>query len=89
MAGLKDIKVRMCKTSYNLEEIKAFNEAMGGTWKSIGYLTGLILKMGKFYLLSKNIRYRFKRLGEGKKILLRKKSTSKFVGYVLVTGRKE
>jgi hypothetical protein len=41
MAGMKDIKVRMCKTSYNLEEIKAFNEAMGGTWKSIGYLTGL------------------------------------------------
>ena len=88
-AGLKDVKVRMCKPSQYLQEIKNMAEAMGGTWSFVEYLIDLIFKMVKYSLLSRKIRYRFKRLGEGKKILLRKKSTSKYVGYVLATGRKD
>ena len=88
-AGLKDIKVRMCKPSQDLQEIKSITEEMGGTLNFAEFLISLIFKMAKYSLLSKKIRYRFKKLGKGKKILLRKKSTSRYVGYVLATGRKE
>jgi ubiquinone/menaquinone biosynthesis C-methylase UbiE len=88
-AGFKDIKVRMCKPSQDFQEIKNITEAMGGTLNFADYFISLILKMAKYLLLSKKIRDRFKKLGEGKKILLRKKSTSMYVGYVLATGRKD
>jgi ubiquinone/menaquinone biosynthesis C-methylase UbiE len=88
-AGMKDLNVRMCKPIQYLQETKNMAEAMGGTWSFVKYLTGPILKMVKYSLLSRKIRYRFKRLGEGKKILFRKKSTSKYVGYILATGRKD
>ncbi|WP_292391914.1 class I SAM-dependent methyltransferase [Methanosarcina sp. UBA5] len=87
-AGLKDVNVRMYKPIRYLQETKYMAEAMGGTWSFVEYLIGTILKMTKYYLLSRKIRYRFKRLEESKKILLRKKSTSKYVGYVLATGKK-
>lgn len=88
-AGLNDVKVRRCKPSQDLQEIKNMAEAMGGTWIFVEYLINLTLKIVKYSLLSRKIRYLFKRLAEGKKILLRKKSTSKYVGYVLATGRKD
>ncbi len=88
-AGLKDVNVRMCKPIQYLQETKYMAEAMGGTWSFVEFLIGPILKIVKYSLLSRKIRYRFKRLGESKKILLRKKSTSKYVGYVLATGRKD
>ena len=88
-AGLKDVNVRMCKPIQYLQETKYMAEAMGGTWSFVKFLIGPILKMVKYSLLSRKIRYRFKRLAESKKILLRKKSTSKYVGYVLATGRKD
>jgi ubiquinone/menaquinone biosynthesis C-methylase UbiE len=87
-AGLKDVNVKMCKPIQYLQETKYMAEAMGGTWSFVKFLIGPILKMVKYSLLSRKIRYRFKRLAESKKILLRKKSTSKYVGYVLATGRK-
>lgn len=87
--GLKDIKVIRCKPSQNLQEMKNVADAMGGTRIFVEYLINLTLKMVKYSFLSGKIRYRFKRLSEGKKILLRKKSTSKYVGYVLATGRKD
>jgi hypothetical protein len=86
-AGLKDVNVRIYKHIRYLQETKYMAEAMGGTWSFVEYLIDTILKMTKYYLLSKKIRYRFKRLEESKKILLRKKSTSKYVGYVLATGK--
>lgn len=88
-AGLKDVNVRMCKPIRYLQETKYMVEAMGGTWSFVEYLIDTISKMLKYYLLSKKIRYRFKRLEKSKKILLRKKSTSKYVGYVLATGKKK
>jgi ubiquinone/menaquinone biosynthesis C-methylase UbiE len=88
-AGLKDIKVKKCKPSKDLQEMKTIAYAMGGTRIFVEYLINLTLKMVKYSLLSRKIRYRFKRLAEGKKILLRKKSTSKYVGYVLATGRND
>lgn len=88
-AGLKDVNVKMCKPIQYLQETKYMAEAMGGTWSFVEFLIGPILKIVKYSLLSRKIRYRFKRLGESKKILLRKKSTSKYVGYVLATGRKD
>ncbi|WP_235283319.1 class I SAM-dependent methyltransferase [Methanosarcina sp. 2.H.A.1B.4] len=87
--GLKDVNVRKFRPSPGPGEVKALMEGMGGSWKFSRYFVELILKMGKYYLFSRTIRYRFNRLGEGKKILLRKKSTSKYVGYVLATGIKE
>jgi hypothetical protein len=87
-AGLKNIKIRMCKPSQSFQEIRKIKEAMGGTWSLIEYSASLGLKFIKYYLLSEKIRHRFRRLGEGKRILLRKKSTSKYTGYVLVTGKK-
>ncbi|MFZ2499729.1 class I SAM-dependent methyltransferase [Methanosarcina sp.] len=87
-AGLKDVKVRRCKPSKDIKELKNMAESIGGAWSFVEYLLNLIFKMVKYSLLSRKIRHRFKMLGEGKKILLRKKSTSKYVGYVLATGRK-
>lgn len=87
-AGLKNVNVKMCKPIQYLQEIKYMAEAMGGTWSFVEYLIDTISKMMKYYLLSKKIRYRFKRLEESKKIFFRKKSTSKYVGYVLATGKK-
>jgi ubiquinone/menaquinone biosynthesis C-methylase UbiE len=87
--GLKDVNVRKFRPSPGPGEVKALMEGMGGIWNFALYFAELVLKMGKYSLSSRKIRYRFKRLGEGKKILLRKKSTSKYVGYVLATGIKE
>jgi len=87
--GLKDVNVRKFRPSPGLGEVKALIEGMGGSWNFTLYFAELMLKMGKYSLFSRKIRYRFKRLGEGKKILLRKKSTSKYTGYVLATGIKE
>lgn len=86
---LKDVNVRKFRPSPSVGEVKALIEGMGGIWKFALYFTGLMLKMGKYSLFSRRIRHRFKRLGEGKKILLQKKSTSKYAGYVLATGIKE
>lgn len=86
-AGLKDVNVRICKPIRYLQETKNMADAMGGNWNFAKYLTGTILKIVKYSLLSKKLRYQFKRLEESKKILLRKKSTSKYVGYLLATGR--
>lgn len=71
-AGLKDVNVRIYKHIRYLQETKYMAEAMGGTWSFVEYLIDMILKVTKYYLLSKKIRYRFKRLEESKKILLRK-----------------
>ncbi len=86
---LKDVNVRKFRPSPSLGEVKALIAGMGGSWKFALYFTGLMLKMGKYSLFSRKIRHRFKRLEEGKKILLRKKSTSKYAGYVLATGIKD
>ena len=88
-AGLKEVKVKMCKPSKNFQEIRNMAEGMGGALTFLEYLIGLSLKILKYFVLSRKIRYRFKRLAEGKSILLRKKSTSKYVGYILATGRKD
>lgn len=66
-AGLKDVNVRIYKHIWYLQETKYMAEAMGGTWSFVEYLIDTILKMTKYYLLSKKIRYRFKRLEESKK----------------------
>lgn len=87
-AGLKNVEVRMCKPSLSFQEIRKIKKAMGGSWALIEYAAGLSLKLVKYYILSGKIRHRFRRLGEGKRILLRKKSTSKYIGYVLATGKK-
>ena len=87
-AELKDVNVRMCKPIRYLQETKYMAEAMGGTWSFVEYLIDTVSKILKYYLLSKKIRYRFNKLEKSKKILLRKKSTSKYVGYVLATGKK-
>lgn len=88
-AGLKDVQVRMCKPSLDLQEVKNIVESMGGILNLAEYFISLILKMAKYALLSRRIRDRFRKLGKGKKILIRKKSTSMYVGYVLATGRKD
>lgn len=87
--GLKDVNVQKFRPSPSPGEVKALVEGMDGIWNFALYFAELMLKMGKYSLFSRKIRYRFKRLGEGKKILLRKKSTSKYAGYVLTTGIKE
>lgn len=86
---LKEVNVQKFRPSPRLAEVKALIEGMGGSWNSARYFAELILKMGKYSLFSRKIRYRFKRMGEGKKILLRKKSTSRYAGYVLATGIKK
>ncbi|WP_440946720.1 class I SAM-dependent methyltransferase [Methanosarcina sp. T3] len=88
-AGLKNVNVRKFRPSPGLGEVKALIEGMGWSWNFALYFAELILKTGKYSLFSRKIRHRFKKLGEGKKILLRKKSTSKYVGYILATGMKE
>jgi ubiquinone/menaquinone biosynthesis C-methylase UbiE len=86
---LKEVNVRKFRPSPSLAEVKALIEGMGGSWNFARYFADLMLKMGKYSLFSKKIRCRFRRLVEGKKILARKKLTSKYAGYVLATGIKE
>jgi ubiquinone/menaquinone biosynthesis C-methylase UbiE len=87
-AGLVNVRSRKCRPTPSLEETKKLIGAMGGTLGFARYFAGLMVKMIKYTLISKKVRYRFRQLGEGKKILLRKKSTAKYVGYVLATGTK-
>ncbi|AKB23741.1 Putative methyltransferase YodH [Methanosarcina sp. MTP4] len=87
-AGLEDVQVRKCRPTASLEEAKKLIRAMDGLLEFARYFSSVSVKMIKYTLISKKIRHRFRRLGEGKKILLRKKSTSRYVGYVLATGTK-
>lgn len=87
-AGLKDVRIRKYRPVASLEEAKKLIRAMGGTPGFVRYFSSVAVKMIKYTLISKKIRHRFRRLGEGKKILLRKKSTAKYAGYVLATGTK-
>ena len=87
-AGLKEVRVRKYKPGASLEEVKKLVWAMGGTLEFVRYFSSVAVKMIKYMLVSKKIRQRFRKLGEGKKILLRKKPTSRYVGYVLATGTK-
>ena len=87
-AGLEEVRVRKYRPGASLEEVKKLVWAMGGTLEFARYFSSVAVKMIKYMLVSKKIRQRFRKLGEGKKILLRKKSTAKYVGYVLAEGTK-
>lgn len=87
-AGLSDVHVNKHKVSVSLKELELVIRAMGGLGKFAKMSLGLMIGMTRYTLSSKKIRNRFKQISRGKRILLNKGSTSKYVGYVLVVGKK-
>jgi SAM-dependent methyltransferase len=87
-AGLSEVRVYRHHLSVSLNELKLVIRAMGGFGKSAKLFLGLMIGMTRYALSSKKIRNRFKQISRGKRILLNKRSTSKYVGYVLGVGKK-
>ncbi|MFQ5887272.1 MAG: class I SAM-dependent methyltransferase [Candidatus Hydrothermarchaeales archaeon] len=83
-AGLADIQINKSREFMGIRDTPQIITEMGG-WVQ---LSKVMVRMIKYSLLSKEIRSRFKRLQKTKAVFLRKKSTSKHVGYVLGTGKK-
>jgi ubiquinone/menaquinone biosynthesis C-methylase UbiE len=80
-------------TTIVVKEYPNFKQ-QGGSLKIIREFGGwrkLIKTLGKMLLLaakSKKIRSRFGKISKGKRLLLRDKVTSKYIGYILVIGEK-
>lgn len=87
-AGLSDVHVYRHHLSVSLKELELVIRAMGGLGKFAKLFLGLMIGMIRYALSSRNIRNRFKQISRGKRILLNKRSTSKYVGYVLGVGKK-
>ncbi|ABE51176.1 class I SAM-dependent methyltransferase [Methanococcoides burtonii] len=87
-AGLSEVHVYRHHLSVSLKELKLVIRAMGGLGKFTQLSLGLMSGMARYALSSKKIRNRFKQISRGKRILLNKRSTSKYVGYVLGVGKK-
>ncbi len=66
-AGLKNVRVRKYRPTASLEEAKKLIRAMGGVLEFSRYFSSVAVKMIKYTLISKKTRYRFRRLGEGKR----------------------
>ncbi|MDR6223806.1 class I SAM-dependent methyltransferase [Methanococcoides alaskense] len=87
-AGLNEVHVHKHKVSVNVNELKLVIRAMGGIGKFAKLFLGPMIGMTRYALSSRKIRNRFKQISRGKRILLNKRSTSKYVGYVLGVGKK-
>ncbi len=87
-AGLSDVHVYRHHLSVSLKELELVIRAMGGLGKFAKLFLGLMIGMIRYALSSRKIRNRFKQISRGKRILLNKRSTSKYVGYVLGVGKK-
>ncbi|MCD4821529.1 MAG: class I SAM-dependent methyltransferase [Methanococcoides sp.] len=87
-AGFSDVHVHKHKVSVSVKELELVIRAMGGLGKFAKLFLGLMIGMIRYALSSKEIRNRFKQISRGKRILLNKRSTSKYVGYVLGVGTK-
>ncbi|NPE28880.1 class I SAM-dependent methyltransferase [Methanococcoides sp. SA1] len=86
--GLSEVHVYRHHHSVSLNELKLVIRAMGGFGQFTRLSLGLMIGMIRYTLSSKKIRNRFKQISRGKRILLNKRSTSKYVGYVLGVGKK-
>lgn len=91
-AGLIDVQIYEFKNYTSVKaKIRATKElikAMGGFGKFFKLIIIPVIRVIKYTLSSKIIRNRIKQLEKGKIILMRKKSTSKYVGYILGIGKK-
>lgn len=76
------------KVSVSVKDLKLMSRSMGGFWKFVRLFMSLMIGMTRYTLSSKKNRSRFRQLSKGKRILIRNRSTSKYVGYVLGVGRK-
>ena len=83
-AGFEKVQIHKCNVSVSLKDATQFISSIGGFVK----LSILIMRMTKYMLASKIIRKRLLMLDRGKRLLLRKRSTSKHVGYILGVGKK-
>lgn len=81
-AGLVDVQVQEHRKYMGIRDSPYIIKEMGG-W---GKVVGLMARMAKYTLISKKIRNRFKQLQKVKYVLMRKKTTSRHVGYILGTG---
>ncbi|KGK99748.1 ubiquinone biosynthesis methyltransferase UbiE [Methanococcoides methylutens] len=87
-AGLSDVQVHKNKISVSLKEFKLVTRTIGGFGEFARLFMSLMIGMARYTISSKTIRNRFRQLSKGKRILMRNRSTSKHVGYVLAVGRK-
>jgi hypothetical protein len=87
-AGLSDVQVYKHKASVSSKEFRLMARALGGYGKFARLFIGLMIGMARYTISSREIRDRFRKLSKGKRILMRNRSTSKHVGYVLAVGRK-
>ncbi|WP_440951818.1 class I SAM-dependent methyltransferase [Methanococcoides sp. FTZ1] len=87
-AGLSDVHVYRHKASVSSKEFKLMAKALGSYGKFGRLFIDLMIGMTRYTISSRKIRNRFRKLSKGKGILMRNRSTSKHVGYVLAVGRK-
>jgi hypothetical protein len=85
---LSDVEVHKHKASVKAKEFKLMAKALGGYGNFARLFFDLMIGMTRYTLSSRKIRNHFRKLSKGKGILMRNRSTSKHVGYVLAVGRK-
>ena len=87
-ADLIDVEIHENKKMIGLGESPRIIREIGGA----GIFFNMMIRFTKYYLRSKKIRHRFKKLSKAKRILVGSpmfpSSTSKYVGYILGVGKK-
>lgn len=83
-AGLEDVQIIKSRDYLGFRDAPIIIKEMGGWWE----LLKVFWRMIKYSIISRKTRDRFSKLQKVKFIFLRKKSTAKYVGYLLGVGRK-
>jgi ubiquinone/menaquinone biosynthesis C-methylase UbiE len=86
--GLTDVEIHENKKMIGLGESPEIIREIGGFWMTFR----MMIRFTKYYILSKKIRERFKKLNKAKRVLVGSPmfptKTSKHVGYILGVGKK-
>ena len=83
-AGFVDIEMNKRSDYLGLRDSPHIIREMGGLFA----VFTVLLRTAKYWIQSKKARLRFSALQKIKTVFLRKRSTSKYIGYVIGTGRK-
>jgi ubiquinone/menaquinone biosynthesis C-methylase UbiE len=83
-AGLTDIEMNKSQDYLGLRDSPHIIREMGGPIA----VFKVLFRTSKYWVLSRVARRRFSALQKIKSVFLRKRSTSKYVGYIIGTGRK-
>jgi ubiquinone/menaquinone biosynthesis C-methylase UbiE len=87
-ANLKNVQIHDHKELMGIKDLPFTVESLGGIGQLLKLLSSIIPGMIRYSVLSKTIRSWMKQLAKVKKALMRQKSTSKHVGYILGVAKK-